>query len=329
MGEAGVTVSVVIPAYNEEAGIERSVEIVREILDGCGISYEIIVVDDGSGDGTFGKIQGMTERFESIRGIRLSRNFGKEAAILAGLQASAGDAMITIDADLQHPPGLIPEMIDRWRKGAKVVHAVKKDRSADGYFTRARANAFNRIMTRFGGINMENASDFKLLDRMAVDIVVFHMKEKRRFYRGLAHWVGFEQDAIPFDVQIRKSGKGKWSPRALAELAITAVVSFSSAPLRIVTLLGVATLVFAVLVAMETLWSVYKGRAVSGFATLEITILLIGSFVMISLGIVGEYIAKIYEETKSRPPYILASRCGFKGRAVPCEPMTSGKPSAR
>jgi len=321
-------VSVVIPAYNEEAGIERSVDRIRETLHASDVDYEIIVVDDGSPDGTFAKVQGMAERIEGIRGIRLSRNFGKEAAILAGLQAAAGDAMITIDADLQHPPELIPEMIQRWRRGAKVVHAVKKDRSEDGYFTRARANAFNRLMTRFGGINMENASDFKLLDRAAVDIVVFQMKEKRRFYRGLAHWVGFEQDAIPFDVHVRQSGMGKWSLRALLELAVTAIVSFSSAPLRIVTLLGVATLVFAVLVAAETLWSVYRGRAVSGFATLEITILLSGSFVMISLGIVGEYIAKIYEETKARPPYILASHCGFHGNTAPCAPATPGKPSS-
>jgi glycosyltransferase involved in cell wall biosynthesis len=305
-------ISVIIPAYNEEAGIERSVEKIREILRGCDVGYEIIVVDDGSSDRTYERVQRMAEGMEGIRGIRLSRNFGKEAAILAGLQSAGGDAMVTIDADLQHPPHLIPEMIRRWRSGAKVVHAVKHDRSKDGLVSRVRANLFNRIMTRFGGIDMQNASDFKLLDRLAVDIVVFQMKEKRRFYRGLAQWVGFDQVSLPFDVPGRDSGRGKWSIRALSELAITAIVSFSSAPLRIVTMLGLATLFFGFLVTIDTLWSVYKGRAVSGFATLEITILLIGSFVMISLGIVGEYIAKIYEETKARPPYILSSRCGFE-----------------
>jgi glycosyltransferase involved in cell wall biosynthesis len=304
-------VSIVIPAYNEEAGIERTVKEIRAILQQCEVDHEIIVVDDGSRDGTYEKVRRMSEEGGNIRGIRFSRNFGKEAAILAGLQASTGEAMITIDADLQHPPQLIPAMIGKWRKGAKVVHAVKRDRSGDGSLLRIRASVFNRILSRFSGIEMQNASDFKLLDREAVDIVVFQMKEKRRFYRGLAQWVGFEQESLPFDVPARGAGQGKWSLRSLAELAITAIVSFSSAPLRIVTILGLFTLFFAFVVSVETLLSVYRGKAVSGFATIEITILLIGSFIMISLGIVGEYLAKIYEETKARPSYIMSSRCGF------------------
>lgn len=305
-------VSVVIPAYNEESGIERAVQVIEKILAECDIDYEILVIDDGSSDRTYETVKRMTEGGGNIRGIRLSRNFGKEAAILAGLHEARGDAMITIDADLQHPPQLIPEMIRKWRSGAKVVHAVKQDRSEDGSLSRIRANIFNRILTRFGGIDMHNASDFKLLDRVAVDVVVFQMKEKHRFYRGLAQWVGFEQESIPFDVLVRESGQGKWSIWALLELAITAMVSFSSAPLRIVTILGFVTLCFGFLVTTETLWSVYRGKAISGFATLEITILLIGSFVMISLGIVGEYIAKIYEETKARPSYLISAKCGLE-----------------
>jgi len=150
-----------------------------------------------------------------------------------------------------------------------------------------------------------------LLDRVAVDMVVTGLRERSRFFRGLAQWVGFEQESIPFDVATRQFGQGKWSLRALFDLGITAFVSFTTDPLRIVMFLGLATLVFAVMVATDTLWSVYRGRSVSGFATLEITILLVGSFVMISLGIIGEYIAKIYEETKARPPFIVSSRCGF------------------
>ncbi len=304
-------VSIVIPAYNEETGIERTVHAIRDSLGRCEADHEIIIVDDGSRDGTYGKILRMAEGNKGIRGIRLSRNFGKEAAILAGLQAARGEAVITIDADLQHPPQLIPEMIVKWRAGAKVVHAVKRERAGDSLLVRVRATVFNRILTLLGGIDMHNASDFKLLDRVAVDAVVSQLKEKRRFYRGLVQWVGFEQETLPFDVEIREVGRGKWSLRELVALAIMAVVSFTSTPLRIVTLLGVVTLGFALLVASETLWSVYQGKAVSGFATLEITILLIGSFIMISLGIVGEYIAKIYDETKARPSYIVGSRCGF------------------
>jgi glycosyltransferase involved in cell wall biosynthesis len=303
--------SVVIPAYNEAETIERTVQVVRDQMKVCDIEYEILVVDDGSRDGTYGKICRMAEERMGIRGIRLSRNFGKEAAILAGLTAACGNAVITIDADLQHPPDLIPEMIRRWRAGARVIHAVKRSRSGDGFVARLRAALFNKVMTRFGGIDMQNASDFKLLDRVAVDMVVTGLKERSRFYRGLAQWVGFEQESIPFDVAPRHTGQGKWSFRALYNLGITAFVSFTTDPLRIVMYLGVATLVFALVVTAETLWSVYRGRSVSGFATLEITILLIGSFIMISLGIIGEYIAKIFEETKARPPFIVSSRCGF------------------
>ena len=314
-------VSVVIPAYHEEETIERTVQVVREHLKKCDIGYEILIVDDGSRDGTFGKVCKMAETGTGVRGIRLSRNFGKEAAILAGLTAARGDAVITIDADLQHPPDLIPEMIRRWRAGVRVVHAVKRSRVGDSFLARQRAALFNRILTRLGGIDMQNASDFKLLDRVAVDMVVTGLRERSRFFRGLAQWVGFEQESIPFDVATRQFGQGKWSLRALFDLGITAFVSFTTDPLRIVMFLGLATLVFAVMVATDTLWSVYRGRSVSGFATLEITILLVGSFVMISLGIIGEYIAKIFEETKARPPYIVSSRCGFIEEERPNTPV--------
>jgi len=310
-------ISIVVPAYNEEAGIERTVREIQDALVGCGIEHEIIVVDDGSRDGTYRKVQEMTQNNKTIRGIRFSRNFGKESAILAGLQAMRGEAAITIDADLQHPPQLIPEMVGRWRNGARVVHAVKRNREGDGLAVRCRAALFNRLFTMVGGIDMNNASDFKLLDRVAVDVVVSQLKEKRRFYRGLVQWVGFEQETLSFDVEARRSGTGKWSFRDLVSLGITAIISFTSTPLRIVTVLGIVTLCFALLVASETLWSVYKGKSVSGFATLEITILLIGSFIMISLGIVGEYIAKIYDETKARPSYIVGSRCGFEEENEP------------
>lgn len=308
---SGQLLSVVIPAYQEEENIERTVQVVREHLKGCDIEYEILIVDDGSRDGTYGKVRKMAKTGMGVLGLQLSRNFGKEAAILAGLAEARGNAVITIDADLQHPPDLIPEMIRRWRAGVMVVHAVKRNRPYDGFLARRRAALFNRVLTRFGGIDMQNASDFKLLDRAVVDMIATGLREKSRFFRGLAQWVGFEQENIPFDVATRQSGHGKWSLRALFDLGITAIISFTADPLRIVMFLGLATLGFAALVTAETLWSVYRGRSVSGFATIEITILLIGSFIMISLGIIGEYIAKIYDETKSRPPYIVSSRCGF------------------
>jgi hypothetical protein len=204
-------------------------------------------------------------------------------------------------------------MLDKWRSGAKVVHAVKQDRSTDSTLARWRAMAFNNLMVQLGGINVRNSSDYKLLDRIAVDVIVRQLPERRRFYRGLTDWVGYEQATVPFSVTERSLGESKWSLLALIDLATTAIVSFTSAPLRIVTLLGFITLVFGMLVGAEALWSWTQGESVSGFATIIITNLIIGSFIMISLGIVGEYIAKIYDEIKERPVYLIASKCGFDG----------------
>ncbi|MBI5014006.1 MAG: glycosyltransferase family 2 protein [Deltaproteobacteria bacterium] len=304
--------SVVLPAHNEAAGLARALAEIGSVLATCGVTYELLVVDDGSRDRTFDEIQALAAADRCVRGIRLSRNFGKEAALLAGLEAARGDAVVTIDADLQHPPHLIPELLDRWRAGARVVHAVKRDRSHDTRMARWRSAAFHGLLTRLGGVDVRNSSDFKLLDRAVVDALVTAFPERSRFYRGLADWVGFEQASVPFDVAPREAGHGKWSLGALLGLATTALVSFTSAPLRIVTSLGFLTLAFGALVAADTVWSRFQGTAVSGFATLEITLLFLGSLIMISLGIVGEYIAKIYDETKHRPAYLVASTCGFE-----------------
>lgn len=297
--------SVVLPARNEAVGIAGAITKVAAVLDTCSSNWEIIVVDDGSNDGTFAVLQDVAKRDARIKGVRFSRNFGKESAILAGLRIARGQVAITMDADLQHPPELIPELIDRWRRGAMVVNAVKGSRQADSWITRLRAKCFNSVLSAFGGIDLKNASDFKLLDRRVIDAVVVDMPERERFYRGLTDWVGFSSDTVSFDVSTRVDGAGKWSFWRLIELALTAIVSFTSAPLRIVTLLGVATLIIGFFVGLDAFISWLRGNAVSGFATIIITLLLIGSFVMISLGIMGEYIAKIYEEVKRRPPYII------------------------
>ena len=303
--------SVVIPAHNEESGIAHSLAVIRKILDGCGMDWEIIVVDDGSSDRTFDRLRDLAAQDARIRGVRFSRNFGKEAALLAGLNIAKGDAVVTIDADLQHPPRLIPEMIAAWRQGAKVVDGVKRSRATDGALTRLRAKVFNATLSRLGGINMENSSDFKLLDRIAIDAITRALPERQRFYRGLSDWVGYPHASIPFDVEERVEGQGKWSLWGLLGLATTAIITFTSAPLRIVTALGFATLLFGLVVAGDALLSWFQGRAVSGFVTTVITLLIIGSFIMISLGIIGEYIAKIYDEIKRRPAYLIESTVGI------------------
>jgi glycosyltransferase involved in cell wall biosynthesis len=305
--------SVVVPAHNEARGIARAVDVIVRALAPCGMALEIIVVDDGSRDATFERIRDLSQKDARIKGLRFTRNFGKEAALLAGLRFSSGDAVVTIDSDLQHPPALIPSMIDAWRNGAMVVDAVKRSRENDGALTRLRAGLFNALLSRLGGINLQNSSDFKLLDRVVVDAITQGLPEKQRFYRGLADWVGYRHASIPFDVEARAEGQGKWTLLKLMDLATTATVSFTSAPLRIVTILGLLTLVFGFVVAAEAMVGWFQGRAVSGFTTTIITLLIVGSFIMISLGIIGEYIAKIYDEIKARPAYLVESMVGIHG----------------
>jgi glycosyltransferase involved in cell wall biosynthesis len=298
--------SVVLPAYEEEAGIGRALDEISRVMEGCGVPFEIVVVDDGSRDATFDRVKACAARDARVRGLRFSRNFGKEAALSAGLRTARGEAVVTMDADLQHPPSLLPAMIEAWRNGAKVVHAVKQARPNDGLLVRLRARLFNWMMLRLGGIDLEEASDFKLLDREVADILASCLPERKRFYRGLAAWVGYPALEVPFAVAERPAGGSRWSTLHLIELAITALVSFTSAPLRIVTVLGLLTLALSGLLAIDTLWSWLHDQAVSGFATIVLALLIIGSFIMISLGIIGEYIAKIYEEVKRRPHYLVS-----------------------
>jgi glycosyltransferase involved in cell wall biosynthesis len=328
-GSASPLISVVLPAHNEEAGISGAIDVIGRTLDECGVSWEIVVVDDGSRDQTFAAISSRAAKDSRIRGIHFSRNFGKEAALLAGINAARGDAVITMDADLQHPPSVIPRMLEAWRAGAKVVHGVKRQREHDSAVMRIRAWVFNKTLTWLGGINVQNSSDFKLMDRVVVDVIARQLPEKRRFFRGLADWVGYRNVEIPFDVAERSDGEGKWSLLGLVELALTALVSFTSAPLRIVTIMGLLTLALGLGITVDTLWAWLHGRAVSGFATTILTLLIIGSFIMISLGIIGEYIAKIYEEVKARPMYLIDESVGFDEGSLHHVPINMGTPSTR
>jgi glycosyltransferase involved in cell wall biosynthesis len=310
MGTFEGAIGVVIPAYREGQGIAATVSRINEILANHFANYEIVLVDDGSPDDTFARIQEIAATNRHVRGIRLSRNFGKEAALLAGLRTVRGDAVITIDADLQHPPELIPHMIQRWREGAKVVNAVKRDRNDAKPFYRWRASLFNRAFSGLTGINLVGASDYKLLDRQAVNILIDSFPEKMRFYRGLTAWIGLQQASVPFDVASRRAGSSSWSTRALLRLAMTALLTHTSAPLRLVTLVGSGAMLVGLVVAIDALWSWIQGQTVSGFTTLIMTMLITGSAIMISLGVIGEYLAKIYDEVKARPAYLVGSTCG-------------------
>ncbi len=307
-------ISAVIPAYNESQGLKEAITKIAEILEACEKNWEIVIVDDGSSDQTYQQIVQLSKAEPRIKGIALSRNFGKEAAMLAGLEHAKGEAVIILDSDLQHPPSLIPEMIDKWHSGAQIVHAVKRSRKDDSAGKKAAAYCINQLISSLGGININNSSDFKLLDREIVDIIVHRLPERERFFRGLTSWLGFAEEYIYFDVATRQGDESKWSFWSLLELAITALTSFTSLPLRIVTFLGFATMILGFFVAGDTILSLIKGQSVSGFATIIISLLLIGSFIMISLGIIGEYIAKIYEEVKARPHYLVKASVGIKDK---------------
>lgn len=303
--------SVVIPAHNEEGGLIIALKEIIGVVSDCDVQWEIIVIDDGSHDNTFKILRDFAENYPQIKGVRFSRNFGKESALLAGLNLATGNAVITMDSDLQHPPSIIPLMLAKWREGNRIVDGVKRSRENDGVITRFRAKIFNLILTKLGGVDLQDSSDFKLLDRLIVDTIVNQLPEKQRFYRGLTDWIGFKRDRVLFDVEDRLAGEGKWSTWGLVKLAVTATVSFTSAPLQIVTALGFITLITGFFITADALNSWFHGVAVSGFATIIITLLIIGSFIMISLGVLGVYIAKIYDEIKSRPQYIIEAELGF------------------
>ncbi|HYA19726.1 MAG TPA: glycosyltransferase family 2 protein [Burkholderiales bacterium] len=301
-------ISVVIPAYNEALGIAQTLTAVEQILRSEDCSFEIVVVDDGSVDGTFEALQHLAKNYPWLHGIRLSRNFGKEGALLAGLGESRGRAVVTMDADLQHPPEYIPQLIAAWRDGAKVVNAIKANRSADRSLYSWFAKRATGLLSKLAGIPLQYASDFKLLDRVVVDVIAQSLPERERLFRGLAAWVGFKQVDIPFNVAKSIRPKTRWSRWSLIRLTLTALTSFTGAPLQIITLFGVITLVMAVIIGGEALFSRMHHQTVSGYTTVILTLLVLGSFIMISLGIIGYYINKLYKEVKRRPLSVIEAR---------------------
>lgn len=305
-----IELSIVIPAHNEHEVLGQTLTTMVQIAASLTPRFEIIVVDDGSRDATFADVVAARASDTRIRGIRLSRQFGKEAALLAGLSRARGAAVVTIDADLQHPPAMIPEMVAKWRAGAKIVHGVKRDRLYGGWFHRTAARLFNTTFSWVAGFDVVGSSDFKLLDASVVALLVQRFPEHGRFHRGLVTWVGFQQDQVIFQVQERPAGQTQWSMAALFRYAWNTLTAYSSLPLKVVPLLGGIMLVVSVALGVEALTSRIAGNAVSGFATLEITILFTGSMIMIGLGIIGQYLSRMYDELKQRPLYLVADELG-------------------
>lgn len=308
--------SVIIPVYQEGSHIRSSIGVIEQVLIANQINYEFILVDDGSGDNTWTELKSMAQENARITALRLSRNFGKESAICAGLDYADADMVLVMDADLQHPPQLIPEMVKAWRdEGCDVVEGIKSSRGKENPIYRLCAKIFYYIIYKTSDINLGKASDYKLLDRKVIEAWK-EMPERAIFFRGMSAWLGFDRKQISFDVADRVNGKTKWSLLRLMRLAVNAITSYTSVPLHCITVLGIIMFIGAVLMGIQTLYMKFSGRATGGFTTVILLQLIIGSSIMISLGMIGIYLTKIYKEVKGRPRY-LVSKCIRKSDSLP------------
>ena len=301
--------SVILPSYNEEKMIAKATARMAEILQPEKIDYELLFIDDGSRDGTWAQINEAAEKDNHVVGVHFSRNFGKEAAMFAGLEQARGDCCVVIDCDLQHPPEKIVEMYRLWEQGYEVVEGIKEDRGEESGLHKFAANSFYGLISKATGMDMSSSSDFKLLDRKVVD-TLNSLPERNVFFRALSFWVGYKKTSVSYCVQERTEGVSKWSTKSLIKYALTNISSFSSAPLHIVTVLGFIMLAVAFVLGIIALAQKISGVALGGFTTVILLLLFSASVIMISLGIIGYYIARIYDEIKGRPRYIVSRICG-------------------
>lgn len=298
--------SIVIPSYNEEQNIANTAEVLAKLMEQEEIEYELVFVNDGSKDNTYSEIQKAAQTNAHIKGASFSRNFGKEACIFAGLQIATGDAVVVMDCDLQHPPQTILEMWKLWKEGYEVVEGVKASRGKESLAYKLSAGLFYKIMSAIIKMDMSASSDFKLLDRKVVDVLT-KLPEKNTFFRALTFWAGFKSTTVEYEVQERQFGESRWSTWSLMKYAITNATSFSTLPLQLITIMGTISILGSVILAVQTLVRFFMGNSVEGFTTVILLILIIGGLIMLSLGIIGHYIARIYEEVKGRPKFIISS----------------------
>jgi len=304
--ESGIVFSVVIPVHNETDQIAQNLSLIHAEASKTGLPMEMIVIDDGSTDSTWPALEKLAGQMPELKALRFTRNFGKEAAICAGLAYSSGQACIVIDSDLQHPPELIPEMVRLWRQEHwEIVEGIKKTRGSESLINRIGARFFYRTLSGLSGYNLYGSSDFKLLDRKVIDAWL-DMRERNTFFRGMVSWLGYRRNQITFSVPRRRLTQSRWSFLGLFRLAVIAITAFSSLPLQAVTILGGLFLLCAMLFSGYAFVMYFIGLAFPGFTTVIVLELLIGGVLMISLGIIGTYIAQIYQEVKYRPRYVVA-----------------------
>lgn len=296
--------SVVLPAYNEELMVGKTCRVLAEVLTEAKIPYELVVVNDGSGDRTWEEIQKAGERDANVTGV-LFPEISERKQRFAGLAQACGDVVAVMDCDLQHPPQTLLEMYRLWQEGYEVIEGVKADRGKEGFLHKECAGFFYDIMSKATKVNMNDASDFKMMDRKAVDSIL-SMPERNMFFRATSSWVGYKTTSVEFEVQEREAGVSKWSPWSLVKYAFTNIVAFTTFPLQFVTITGAICFICSLVLMVYSLVQYFTGSAVEGYTTLLMVLLLVGSAMMISLGIIGYYISKIYEEVKRRPRYIIS-----------------------
>ncbi len=297
--------SVVIPAYNEELMVGKTCRVLHDILTKAGIRYELVLVNDGSKDRTWKEIQAAGKKDQHILGVHFSRNFGKESAVFAGMAQTTGDVVAVMDCDLQHPPEVLLEMYHKWEEGYQVIEGIKKSRGKESFLHKESAGFFYGIMSRITRIDMQNTSDFKMLDRQVVNTIL-SMPERNMFFRATTSWVGYRTTYVEFEVREREAGESKWSTWSLVKYAFTNIVAFTTIPLQFVTVGGGICFLCSLILMIYSLVQYFTGHAIEGYTTILLVMLLLGSAVMLSLGIIGYYMAKIYEEVKHRPRYIIS-----------------------
>lgn len=271
------------------------------------MEFEFIMVDDGSKDDTYQMISKLQEKDKRVKAIRFSRNFGKEAAIFSGLNQAKGDCCVVMDADLQHPVEVIPQMVQLWQEGFEVVEGIKSDRGKESRLHTMVANLFYGLLSRFMGMDMRNSSDFKLMDRKVIQALC-NLKERNTFFRALSFWVGYKSTEVTYEVSERAAGATKWSHKSLVTYGLKNLISFSFMPLYIILLVGAILVTLGVILSIDAVVSVLRGKAIAGYPTLLIFMVLISGGLMLSLGIIGVYIAMIYDEVKGRPRYIISEK---------------------
>ncbi|MFV0343230.1 MAG: glycosyltransferase family 2 protein [Anaerocolumna sp.] len=308
--------SIIIPIYNEESHIQTTISYIDVFLTEQKISHKFILIDDGSGDDTWNQLVLLNKKLGNVHAVRLTRNFGKESALCAGLDLVDTPVAVIMDCDLQHPPSLIPKMYRLWHEeGTEVVEGVKRSRGREGFFYHLSASIFYRLIFRTSNIDIRDGSDFILLDQKVIKAWKL-MPERTTFFRGMSAWVGFKREKIEFDVMKRVEGKSKWSPIRLIKLAIGAITSYTTIPLHFITIMGFLMFLAFLIIGVQTIYMKLSGQALNGFTTVILLLLVIGSSVMISLGIIGIYLSKIYHEVKNRPRYLIAE--SVKGGEKAC-----------